>query len=196
MNFVDRSGVVWFGTKGFGIYQYNQKNVSFGLIPSLNLKALSQQFRSFRLPPDEELKKIPSVVRDYFWAYSFVDKYGHLWIEGEGVDNISYMRRYNPKSNSVQIYKNGKIGVTIGCSGSRAYATLTDDEMIMGIPIEFLADVDGNVRLVLGGARQDISPKTHQKFRWHKACRSRQEPAQDGGFARRPEGRTAKAAIF
>ncbi len=41
----------------------------------------------------------------------------------------------------VQIYKKGKVGVTLGCSGSRAYATLMDEEMIMGIPIELLANV-------------------------------------------------------
>lgn len=41
----------------------------------------------------------------------------------------------------VQVYNEGKIGVTIGCSGCRGYETLTDEEMIMGIPIELLADV-------------------------------------------------------
>ena len=48
----------------------------------------------------------------------------------------------------VQAYKERKIGVTIGCSGSRAYATLTDDEMIMGIPIEFLADVVSGLKQI------------------------------------------------
>lgn len=48
----------------------------------------------------------------------------------------------------VQTYKEGKIGVTIGCTGSRAYATLTDEEMIMGIPIELLADVVSGLRQI------------------------------------------------
>lgn len=41
----------------------------------------------------------------------------------------------------VQVYKEGKIGVTAGCSGSRSYTKIADEEMIMGIPIELLADV-------------------------------------------------------
>lgn len=41
----------------------------------------------------------------------------------------------------VQVYKEGKIGVTVGCSGSRSYTNIADEEMIMGIPVELLADV-------------------------------------------------------
>jgi uncharacterized protein (DUF169 family) len=41
----------------------------------------------------------------------------------------------------VQVYKEGKIGVTVGCSGSRSYTRIADEEMIMGIPVELLADV-------------------------------------------------------
>jgi len=41
----------------------------------------------------------------------------------------------------VQVYKEGKIGVTVGCSGSRAYTKIMDEEMIMGIPVELLTDV-------------------------------------------------------
>jgi uncharacterized protein (DUF169 family) len=41
----------------------------------------------------------------------------------------------------VQVYKEGKIGVTIGCSGSRSYTKIADEEMIMGIPVELLGDV-------------------------------------------------------
>ena len=41
----------------------------------------------------------------------------------------------------VQVYKEGKIGVTVGCSGSRTYTKITDEEMIMGIPVAFLADI-------------------------------------------------------
>lgn len=48
----------------------------------------------------------------------------------------------------VQVYKEGKVGVTIGCTGSRAYATLTDEEMIMGIPIELLADVVSGLKQI------------------------------------------------
>jgi len=41
----------------------------------------------------------------------------------------------------VQVYKEGKIGVTVGCSGSRSYTKIADEEMIMGIPVELLGDV-------------------------------------------------------
>ena len=41
----------------------------------------------------------------------------------------------------VQVYKEGKIGVTVGCSGSRSYTKIADEEMIMGIPIELLENV-------------------------------------------------------
>jgi uncharacterized protein (DUF169 family) len=41
----------------------------------------------------------------------------------------------------VNTYKEGKIGVTVGCSGSRNYTEISDEEMVMGIPIELLADV-------------------------------------------------------
>ena len=41
----------------------------------------------------------------------------------------------------VQVYKEGKIGVTVGCSGSRSYTKIADEEMIMGIPVELLYDV-------------------------------------------------------
>jgi len=41
----------------------------------------------------------------------------------------------------VQAYKEGKIGVTVGCSGSRSYTKIAEEEMIMGIPVELLGDV-------------------------------------------------------
>jgi uncharacterized protein (DUF169 family) len=41
----------------------------------------------------------------------------------------------------VQVYKEGKIGVTVGCSGSRSYTEIADEEIIMGIPIELLENV-------------------------------------------------------
>ena len=41
----------------------------------------------------------------------------------------------------VQTYKEGKIGIGVGCLGSRIYSKMEDEEMIMGIPVELLADV-------------------------------------------------------
>ncbi|MCQ1535426.1 hypothetical protein FTO70_06935 [Methanosarcina sp. KYL-1] len=41
----------------------------------------------------------------------------------------------------VQAYRDGKIGITVGCSGSRAYTEIADEEMIIGIPVELLSDV-------------------------------------------------------
>jgi uncharacterized protein (DUF169 family) len=46
----------------------------------------------------------------------------------------------------VQAYKEGKIGVTVGCSGSRSYTKIADEEMIMGIPVELLSDVVSGLR--------------------------------------------------
>lgn len=46
----------------------------------------------------------------------------------------------------VQVYKEGKIGVTVGCSGSRSYTKIADEEMIMGIPVELLADVASSLK--------------------------------------------------
>jgi uncharacterized protein (DUF169 family) len=46
----------------------------------------------------------------------------------------------------VQAYKEGKVGVTVGCSGSRTYTKIADEEMIMGIPIELLADLAAGLK--------------------------------------------------
>jgi uncharacterized protein (DUF169 family) len=46
----------------------------------------------------------------------------------------------------VQVYKEGKIGVTVGCSGSRSYTKIADEEMIIGIPVELLADVAAGLK--------------------------------------------------
>jgi uncharacterized protein (DUF169 family) len=48
----------------------------------------------------------------------------------------------------VQAYKEGKVGVTVGCSGSRTYTKIADEEMIMGIPIEYLADVATGLKAI------------------------------------------------
>lgn len=40
-----------------------------------------------------------------------------------------------------QVCKDGKIGITVGCSGSRSYTKIADDEMIIGIPAELLGEV-------------------------------------------------------
>ncbi|HII92419.1 MAG TPA: DUF169 domain-containing protein [Methanosarcina sp.] len=48
----------------------------------------------------------------------------------------------------VQAYKEGKVGVTVGCSGSRTYTKIADEEMIMGIPIELLADVAAGLKAI------------------------------------------------
>jgi uncharacterized protein (DUF169 family) len=41
----------------------------------------------------------------------------------------------------VQTYKEGKVGIGLGCLGSRTFTKMEDEEMVMGIPIELLADV-------------------------------------------------------
>ena len=46
----------------------------------------------------------------------------------------------------VQTYKEGKIGVTVGCSGSRTYTKIEEQEMIMGIPVELLPDIAAGLK--------------------------------------------------
>ena len=46
----------------------------------------------------------------------------------------------------VQTYKEGKAGVAFGCVGSRSYTEVADEEMIVGIPVELLADVVSGLR--------------------------------------------------
>jgi ArsR family metal-binding transcriptional regulator len=41
----------------------------------------------------------------------------------------------------VQVYKEGKIGVAVCCIGSRSNTKIEEGEMVMGIPVELLADV-------------------------------------------------------
>ncbi len=41
----------------------------------------------------------------------------------------------------VQAYKDGKVGITVGCSGSRAFTNISDDEMTIGIPEELLPEI-------------------------------------------------------
>ncbi|RPJ66899.1 MAG: hypothetical protein EHM20_17385 [Alphaproteobacteria bacterium] len=48
----------------------------------------------------------------------------------------------------VQPYKEGKAGIAVGCVGSRTYTRITDEEMIMGIPVELLADAVSGLKEV------------------------------------------------
>jgi uncharacterized protein (DUF169 family) len=40
----------------------------------------------------------------------------------------------------MQTYKEGKIGIAVGCLGSRIFTKMEDEEMVMGVPVELLAD--------------------------------------------------------
>jgi uncharacterized protein (DUF169 family) len=46
----------------------------------------------------------------------------------------------------VKVSNEGKIVVTVGCSGSRSYTKIADEEMIVGIPVELLTDVVSGLR--------------------------------------------------
>ena len=48
----------------------------------------------------------------------------------------------------VQIYKEGKIEAAVGCIGSRGNTELEDEEMIVGIPVERLADVVSGLKKI------------------------------------------------
>lgn len=59
---------------------------------------------------------------------------------------VSFAGKQSLCSDGVVQAKEGKIGVTVGCSGSRAYTGIIDEEMTMGIPIEFLPDIAAGLR--------------------------------------------------
>lgn len=48
----------------------------------------------------------------------------------------------------VQAYRDEKVGVTVGCSGSRAYTEIADEEMTIGIPVKLLKDVVAGVEKI------------------------------------------------
>lgn len=48
----------------------------------------------------------------------------------------------------VQIYKEGKVGVAVGCIGSRGNTEIEDEEMLLGIPVELLADVVSGLKKI------------------------------------------------
>ncbi|MHC1755398.1 MAG: DUF169 domain-containing protein [Methanosarcina sp.] len=54
---------------------------------------------------------------------------------------VSFAGKQSLCSDGVVQAKEGEIGVTVGCSGSRLYTGITDNEMTMGIPVELLPDV-------------------------------------------------------
>jgi len=41
----------------------------------------------------------------------------------------------------VKVYKEAKIGATVGCSRSRSYTKIADEEVIMGISVELAGDI-------------------------------------------------------
>ncbi|WP_340818764.1 DUF169 domain-containing protein [Methanolobus sp. WCC4] len=47
-------------------------------------------------------------------------------------------------------YLTGEAGVTIGCSGSRKYTEIQDEEMIMSIPVNMLADLVDSAKSMFG----------------------------------------------
>ncbi len=47
-------------------------------------------------------------------------------------------------------YLTGEAGVTIGCSGSRKYTEIQDEEMIMGIPVAMLPDLVESAKSMFG----------------------------------------------
>ncbi len=47
-------------------------------------------------------------------------------------------------------YLSGEAGVTIGCSGSRKYTEIQDEEMIMSVPVDMLADLVDSAKSMFG----------------------------------------------
>ncbi len=48
----------------------------------------------------------------------------------------------------VQVYKDGRAGVSVGCIGSRGNTEMEDEEMIVGIPVELLADMISDLKKI------------------------------------------------
>lgn len=48
----------------------------------------------------------------------------------------------------VQVYKDGRVGVSVGCIGSRGNTEMEDEEMIVGIPVELLADMISDLKKI------------------------------------------------
>ena len=61
---------------------------------------------------------------------------------------VSFAGKQSLCSDGVVKAKEGEIGVTVGCSGSRAYTGITDEEMTMGIPIDLLPDVAAGLKQI------------------------------------------------
>jgi len=59
---------------------------------------------------------------------------------------VSFAGKQSLCSDGVVQAKQGEIGVTVGCSGSRAYTDISDEEMTMGIPIGLLPDLAAGLR--------------------------------------------------
>jgi uncharacterized protein (DUF169 family) len=49
----------------------------------------------------------------------------------------------------VQVYKEGRVGVSVGCIGSRGSTEIEDEEMIMGIPVELIADMVSGLKEII-----------------------------------------------
>jgi uncharacterized protein (DUF169 family) len=47
-----------------------------------------------------------------------------------------------------QTYLTGRVNVSLGCDGSRKFSGITDDEMVMGMPIELLDEIVQAVKIV------------------------------------------------
>lgn len=56
--------------------------------------------------------------------------------------NVGFAGKQSVCSDGVvQAYRDGEIGITVGCSGSRAYTEIGDEEMTIGIPAELLGEI-------------------------------------------------------
>lgn len=103
-SFVDESGSVWFGTKGYGLYQYHRKNDAFGLMPGVSLNAVQRQFKT--VAPGASVPSIPSALQAYAGAYSFRDRQGIVWGDGVSAGDHAVLRRRDP-SGRIREYPTG-----------------------------------------------------------------------------------------
>jgi uncharacterized protein (DUF169 family) len=49
-----------------------------------------------------------------------------------------------------QTYQNGEVNFSLGCDGSRKFSGIEDEEMVMGIPGECVAEIAKNLKIVTG----------------------------------------------
>lgn len=71
----------------------------------------------------------------------------YMYKEGGRLE-VSFAGKQSLCSDGVVQAKEGKMAVTVGCSGSRLYTDIADEEMTIGIPIDLLPDIAAGLKAI------------------------------------------------